>query len=120
MIAQAKLNRDMQCRPKALDKLRQVEEFARKMGIQKMLTEVLKVRGEVLLAEVEATQAGFVTAQSIAMAKRNGMRLRKISAALIQAEILKTRNQMKDSARLVREILVESQTLGVTLPIFLR
>lgn len=112
LIAQARLHRDMQRRPEALENLRRVEEFSRKMGIQKMLTEVLKVRGEVLLAEGEATQAGFVTSQSIAMAKRNGMRLRKISAALIQAEILSTRNQKKDAARLLREILVESQSLG--------
>jgi len=112
LIAQARLHRDMHRRPEALEKLRRSEEFSRKMGLQKMMTEVLKVRGEVLLAEGEATQAGVVTAQSIAMAKRNGMRLRKISSALIQSEILSIRNQKKDAARLLREILVESQSLG--------
>jgi len=112
LIAQARLHRDMKKRPEALENLRHAEAFARKMGLQKMLTEVLKVRGEVLLADGEATQAGFVTAQSIAMAKRNGMRLRKISAALIQAQILTIRKQKQDAIRLLRETVLEAQNLG--------
>jgi len=112
LIAQARLSRDMQQRSEALAVLRHAEEFARRMGVQKMLTEVLKVRGEVLLDDGETTQGGFVTAQSIAMSKRNGMRLRKISASLIQSQILKTRGQKKDAIRLLRETISESQTLG--------
>ena len=57
----------MKRRTEALAVLRHAEEFSRRMGVQKMLTEVLKVRGEVLLEDGETTQAGFVTAQSIAM-----------------------------------------------------
>ena len=112
IMAQARLHRDMHERGRALENLRQVEEYARAMGIQKMLCEVLKVRGEVLLAEGETTQAGFVTAQSIAISKRNGMRLRKISAAIIQARILRERNQVKDAERLLHETISESQVLG--------
>ncbi|WP_299377786.1 SIR2 family protein [uncultured Tateyamaria sp.] len=112
IMAQARLHRDMQDRGQALENLRRVEEYARSMGIQKMLSEVLKVRGEVLLAEGETTQAGFVTAQSIAISKRNGMRLRKISASIIQARILQARNQTKDAERLLNETITESQVLG--------
>ncbi len=112
IMAQARLHRDMQERGQALENLRRVEEYARSMGIQKMLCEVLKVRGEVLLAEGETTQAGFVTAQSIAISKRNGMRLRKISASIIQARILYERNQIEDAKRLLNETITESQALG--------
>lgn len=112
IMAQARLHRDKQERGQALEKLRQVEAYATAMGIQKMFCEVLKVRGEVLLAEGETTQAGFVTAQSIAISKRNGMRLRKISAAIIQTQILRERNQTKDAKRLLQETIMESQTLG--------
>lgn len=112
LTSQARLKRDMHQRGDALRNLRQVEVFARRMGIQKMLAEVLKVRGEVLLAEGETTQAGFVTAQSIAISKRNGMRLRKISAAIIQAKILSRREQHRDAERLLLETITESQVLG--------
>ncbi len=112
LVAQARLDRDMHERGQALENLRKVEEYARAMGIQKMLCEVLKVRGEVLLAEGETTQAGFVTSQSIAISKRNGMRLRKISATIIQAQILRERQQIKDANRLLEETITESQALG--------
>lgn len=112
LMAQARLHRDMLKRNHALESLRHVEAYARTMGIQKMLCEVLKVRGEVLLADGETTQAGFVTSQSIAIAKRNGMRLRKISASIIQAKIMMERDQRMDAQRLVKETIIESQNLG--------
>ncbi|MGX9354163.1 SIR2 family protein [Roseobacteraceae bacterium S113] len=112
LIARARLNRDLDDRGLALENLRNAESFAATMGIQKMQAEVMKVRAEVLLADGETTQAGFVAAQSIAMSKRNGMRLRKISAAIIQAQILIKRGQPMDGKRLLRETVMESQALG--------
>ncbi|WP_299410560.1 SIR2 family protein [uncultured Roseobacter sp.] len=112
MMAQARLNRDMDNRVKALERLREVEAFATRMGAQKMLAEVLKVRGEVLLAEGETAQAGNVTSQSIALSKRNGMKLRKVSAAIVQARILRERDQHQDARRLLNETIMEAQLLG--------
>lgn len=112
LISRARLQRDMKLRSEALENLRNAEKYSKSMGNQKLLCEVLKVRGEVLLADGEATQAGFVTAQSVAMAKRNGMRLRKISAVIIQAQIMIMRGQRNDAARLLQEVLLEAQTFG--------
>lgn len=115
LIARARLMRDMESRSEALQILRQTEDYAKAMGLQKMLAETLKVRAEVMLAEGEVTQAGKMAAQAVAISKRNGMRLRKISAALLQAKVCAQRKQMDFAKQILDEIDHEASELGYTL-----
>lgn len=107
--------RDLHERRKALQILRRAEDYATSMGLDKMMVEALKVRGEIMLSEGEVTQAGRVTAQAVALAKRSGMRLRKISAALVQAKVYQTRGQKQFAEQILDEIVHEAGQLGYTL-----
>ncbi|MEZ5478948.1 MAG: tetratricopeptide repeat protein [Thiolinea sp.] len=115
LLARARLMRDMKERREALEILRRAESYALSMGLEKMTAEALKVRGEIMLSEGEVTQAGFVTAQSVALSKRNGMRLRKIAATLIQAQVYKTRGQVDAALQILDEIVLEADKLSYTL-----
>lgn len=49
------------------------------------------------------------------MAKRNGMRLRKISAIIIQAEIMKMRSQFGDAEKMLNEVMAEALSFGYSM-----
>ncbi|MEZ5537953.1 MAG: hypothetical protein R3F02_20300 [Thiolinea sp.] len=115
LLAKARLMRDMDEKREALHILRRSEDYAHRMGLDKMMVETLKVRGEVMLSEGEVTQAGRVTAQAVALAKRNGMRLRKISASLVQAKIYQARGQKEFALQILDDITIEAGKLGYTL-----
>ena len=107
--------RDLKSRSEALQILRRTEDYAKTMGLRKMLAEALKVRAEVMLAEGEVTQAGKMSAQAVAIFNRNGLRLRKISAALLQAKVYQKRGQIKFAKKILAEIEREASSLGYTL-----
>lgn len=115
LLARARLMRDMKSRSEALSILRRTENYAKRMGLQKMLAETLKVRAEVMLAEGEVTQAGKMSAQAVAIFKRNGMRLRKISSALLHANVYAKRGQLSFAEKILNEIDQEASELGYTL-----
>jgi hypothetical protein len=115
LIARARLMRDLESRSEALQILRQTEDYAKAMGLQKMLAETLKVRAEVMLAEGEVTQAGKMAAQAVAISKRNGMRLRKVAAALLQAKVCAKRGQKEFAQQILDEVDQEAGELGYTL-----
>ena len=115
LISKARLMRDLKSRSEALQILRRTEDYAKTMGLRKMLAEALKVRAEVMLAEGEVTQAGKMSAQAVAIFNRNGLRLRKISAALLQAKVYKKRGQIKFAEKILTEIEHEASSLGYTL-----
>lgn len=115
LISKARLMRDLKSRSEALQILRRTEDYAKTMGLRKMLAEALKVRAEVMLAEGEVTQAGKMSAQAVAIFNRNGLRLRKISAALLQAKVYQKRGQTKFAEKILAEIEREASSLGYTL-----
>ena len=115
LISKARLMRDLKSRSEALQILRRTEDYAKTMGLRKMLAEALKVRAEVMLAEGEVTQAGKMSAQAVAIFNRNGLRLRKISAALLQAKVYQKRGQIKFAKKILAEIEREASSLGYTL-----
>ena len=115
LISRARLMRDLASRVDALRILRRAENYAKTMGLQKMLAEALKVRAEVMLAEGEVTQAGKTAAQAVAIFNRNGLRLRKLSAALLQARVYLKRSQTSFAHKILIEVEQEASDLGYTL-----
>ena len=111
LISKARLMRDRKDRGEAMQNLRRAELYAESMGLFRMTAEVFKVKSELLLSDGEATQAGILSAKALAMSKRNGMRLRKISAAILHAKVYQTRGQTHFARQLIDEVILESNKL---------
>jgi tetratricopeptide (TPR) repeat protein len=96
LIAKARLARDSG-KPErlkgALELLDQAEQYAEDMGLVKARVEALKVRAELILAQGETEYAGRLAARAIALASRDGMRLRRLAALVTYARVLRARSQ---------------------------
>ena len=79
--------------------------YARAMGLPKLESEALRIRAEIMLHQGDRVLAGEVAAKAAAIARRNGLRLLKLSALSVYGDALIRRKQFK----LARDILKEAR-----------
>jgi tetratricopeptide (TPR) repeat protein len=78
-----------------------IEEYARVVGMPRMLCEVVLVRARLLLQQGETERAGTVANEGLKIASVNDLRMRKVSGLLILAAINLRRQQAAASRPLL-------------------
>ena len=85
----------------AMQRLREVEDYADLMGAPSLACEALHLRARILLENGEASTAGKLLARAIAIARRNAMNLRLNSAMTTYALSLLHRGRPLPAERLL-------------------
>lgn len=92
-----------------LKELVAAEHYADAMGLPRLKVEALRVRGEIILVQGDAENAGRLVARAVALANRHGMRLRKVSCLVLYARILHARGEPEFAQRILEEVLQEAR-----------
>jgi tetratricopeptide (TPR) repeat protein len=87
---------------KNLRELSAIEAYARRMGIWSLQCDALRIRAEFLLLQGETTTAGRLLIRSMAICRRNTMRLRLNNALTIYAKVLHHRGDLNSARRMAR------------------
>lgn len=89
----------------ALERIDQVENYARGAGILKTHADALRMRAEIMFRQGETDASANLVCRSIALCNRHGMRLRKLHGLMVYAEILHGAGKVEHA----RQILVEAR-----------
>ncbi|MDJ0826171.1 MAG: SIR2 family protein [Rhodobacter sp.] len=98
-----------------LRELTAVEAYARRMGIWSLQCDALRIRAEFLLLQGETTTAGKLLTRSMAICRRNTMRLRLNNALTIYAKTLFHRGDLMSARRMARLSLNYAKALNYNL-----
>ncbi|MEM9734946.1 MAG: tetratricopeptide repeat protein [Pseudomonadota bacterium] len=101
--------------PRALQQLRDIETYGRRMGIWSLQVDSLKLRAEILLMEGETSSAGALLVRAMAIARRYRMILRLNSALTLYAELLMRREDLEGARRHATMSLEMAKRVGYSL-----
>ncbi len=96
----------------ALERLDQVDTYGRRAGILKLQADVLRMRAEIMFQQGETDQSAALVARSIAICNRHGIRLRKLHALILYAEIIQSEGQDEHARNLLIEARLKCERLG--------
>lgn len=96
----------------ALAQIDRTLDFSADMGFEALRTAALTMKAKALLRKGEHGMAGELAAEAIAIANRNGQRLRKLRALLLYAEVLEKRGDFRLARRILDETKAESEAVG--------
>lgn len=98
-----------------LQKLQEIDDYGRRMGIWSLQCESLNLRAEILLSQGETTTAGKLLTRSMALALRNSMNLRLNSAMTLYSKTLLARGDRKGAEKIARDSLEMAKSIGYNL-----
>lgn len=98
--------------PRALQQLRDIEMYGRRMGIWSLQVDSLKLRAEILLLEGETSSAGALLVRAMAIARRYRMMLRLNAALSVYARLLQHRDDAEGAKRHALLSLEMAKTMG--------
>jgi len=98
-------------------KLREVESYARMMGLSSLLVEVLHEQGTMLLTVGDTIGSGRLLTRAMAIARRNDMTLRLNSIMTNYARILIARKRISSAKRLLNSSLAMAKRTGHSLEV---
>jgi hypothetical protein len=98
-----------------LRELSAIEAYARRMGIWSLQCDALRIRAEFLLLQGETTTAGRLLIRSMAICRRNAMRLRLNNALTIYAKVLHLRGDLNSARRMAQLSLNLARTMNYNL-----
>lgn len=89
--------------------IQSAHDYAEDLGMPKVLAEALATNADLMYRQGETTLSGETAARAIAIANRHGMRLRKISALEILADVMVKRGQRDLALDVFREARREAE-----------
>ncbi len=98
-------------------KLREVEGYARMMGLSSLLVDVLHLQGTMLLTVGDTIGSGRLLTRAMAIARRNDMTLRLSSIMTNYAGVLIARKRISSAKRLLNSSHMMAKRTGHSLEV---